>query len=127
MSALRRHGRAILTMKFPVRVAVLLSTVSFSVPVHAQTVFEPHTVAYSLCVTNETKKLALVSPEIAKDAIIERAFAACGEEEAEARRSLAAKGVSESAIEERFSRTKKFIRLTAPDDIDRQRVNRVPR
>lgn len=39
---------------------------------HAQTAFEPHTVAYILCVTNETKKLALVSPEIAKDAIIQR-------------------------------------------------------
>ncbi len=114
-------------MKFTACAAALLGVISFSVSVHAQTAFEPYTVAYSLCVTNETKKLALVTPEIAKDAIIARAFAACGEEEAEARRSLAAKGVSERAIEERFSQTKKFIRLTAPDDIDRQRVNRVPR
>lgn len=114
-------------MKFMACAAALLGTISFAAPVQAQTAFEPHTVAYSLCVTNETKKLALVTPEIVKDAIIARAFAACGDEEAEARRSLATKGMSESAIEERFSRTKKFIRLTAPDDIDRQRVNRVPR
>lgn len=96
-------------------------------PVRAQTAFEPYTVAYALCVTNEMKKLALVVPRIPKEAVIGRAFAACGDEEATGRRSLAAQGVSESAIEERFAQTKKFILLTAPDDIDRQRVNRVPR
>jgi len=94
---------------------------------YAQTAFEPHTVAYSLCVTSETKRLALATPQIAKDAIVEKAFAACGGEEADARRMLAEKGVSAAAIEERLSQTKKFIRLTAPDDIDRQRVNRIPR
>lgn len=114
-------------MKLTACAAALLGAISFPVPAQAQTAFEPHTVAYALCVTNEIKKLALAMPEIAKDAIIESAFAACGSEEAEARRLLAEKGVSAHAIEARLSQTKKFIRLTAPDDIDRQRVNRVPR
>ncbi len=109
------------------RVAALLAALSFSFPVQAQTAFEPHTVAYSLCFTSEIKKLALVTPEIAKDAIVERAFAACDDEEEKARRSLAEKGVDESAIAARLLQTRKFLRLTAPDDIDRQRVNRVPR
>lgn len=114
-------------MRFAWSATALAVAISFAVPVRAQTAFEPHTVAYALCVTTEIKQLALATPEIAKQAIIERAFAACGDEEAEAKRWLAAKGVSESAIGERLSQTKKFILLTAPDDIDRQRVNRVPR
>lgn len=97
------------------------------VSAHAQTAFEPHTVAYVLCVTNETKKLALAIPEIAKDAIIERAFSACRDEEVSGRKLLSEKGASAAAIDERFDRVKKFVRLTAPDDIDRQRINRVPR
>lgn len=94
---------------------------------HAQTAFEPHTVAYVMCVTNETKKLALVSPEIAKDAIIQRAFGACSSDEMAARKSLEKIGTGEAAINERISSTKQFICLTAPDDIDRQRANRIPR
>ncbi|MBX3512613.1 MAG: hypothetical protein KIT15_00675 [Xanthobacteraceae bacterium] len=94
---------------------------------HAQTAFEPHTVAYVLCVTNETKKLALAIPEIAKDSIIERAFGACKDEEASGRKLLSEKGVSAAAIDERFARVKKFVRLSALDDIDRQRANRIPR
>jgi hypothetical protein len=105
----------------------LLAGCFFAPAAQAQTAFEPHTVAYALCVTGETKKLALMTPELAKDAIIERAFGACDGEETLARQALAGKGVSASAIEERFAQTKKFIRVTAPDDIDRQRINRVPR
>lgn len=127
MPALRRHRRAVLSLKRAACGIALLGTISCSAPVRAQTAFEPYTVAYSLCVTNETKTLALVRPEIAAEAILARAFAACADEEAAARRGLAAKGVSARAIEERLSQTKKFIRLTAPADIDRQRVNRVPR
>ena len=97
------------------------------VPAQAQTAVEPHTVAYVLCVTNETKKLALAIPEIAKDAIVERAFGACRHEEASGRKLLSETGASAAAIDERFARVKKFIRLSAPDDIDRQRVNRIPR
>jgi hypothetical protein len=125
--ALRRHGRAVLSAGFSISAGVLLSAIFFVTSVHAQTAFEPHTVAYALCVTSETKRLALVTPDLAKDAIIERAFGACNGEEAAARQSLAEKGISATAIEERFAQTKKFIRVTAPDDIDRQRINRVPR
>ncbi|MBX3507056.1 MAG: hypothetical protein KF895_16380 [Parvibaculum sp.] len=103
--------------------AMLVSSVS----AHAQTAFEPHTVAYVLCVSNATKKLALAIPEIAKDSIIERAFGACSSDEMAARKSLAKIGTGEAAINERISSTKQFIRLTAPDDIDRQRANRIPR
>jgi hypothetical protein len=110
-------------IRFAFTAAILLPAVL----VQAQTAFEPHTVAYALCVTNETKKLAQVTPEIAKDLIIERAFAACKDEETGGKKILADKGMSASAIDERFAQVKKFIRLTAPDDIDRQRVNRVPR
>jgi hypothetical protein len=125
--ALRRHGRAVLSTGFATGAGVLLSTIFLITPAPAQTAFEPHTVAYALCVTRETKKLALITPELPKDAIIERAFRACDGEEAAARQSLAEKGISAAAIEERLAQTKKFIRVTAPDDIDRQRINRVPR
>lgn len=106
---------------------VFLATLLFSSGARAQGVFDPGSVAYVLCVTDETKRLALVAPPVAKEVIIERAFGACGDVEAQARKSLAEKGVSASAIDERIAQTKKFIRLTAPDDIDRQRVNKVPR
>jgi hypothetical protein len=125
--ALRRHGRAVLSAGLATRGGVLLAAIFLITSAHAQTAFEPHTVAYALCVTSETKRLALMTPELPKDAIIERAFGACDGEEAAARQSLAEKGVSAAAIEERFAQTKKFIRVTAPDDIDRQRINRVPR
>jgi hypothetical protein len=117
-----------LTIYTATRVSFVISVaLLFPIPLSAQTAFEPHTVAYALCVTTETKRLALVTPDLAKDAIIERAFGACDGEEVAARQSLAEKGISATAIEERFAQTKKFIRVTAPDDIDRQRINRVPR
>lgn len=106
---------------------VLLAALSFSSGARAQGAFDPVSVAYVLCVTDETKKLALVAPPIATEVVIERAFGACGGVEAKARKALAEKGVSAGAIDERIMQMKKFIRLTAPDDIGRFRVNKVPR
>jgi len=106
---------------------ILLAALLFSSGVRAQSAFDPMSVAYVLCVTSETKKLALVTPPVAKEVIIERAFGACDDAEAQARKSLAEKGVSGSVIDERIAQTKKFIRLTAPDDVDRFRVNARPR
>ena len=83
--------------------------------------------AYVLCITNETKRLALVNPPVAKDTIVEQSFRACGEEEKQIKTSLAQKGMSAAAVEERLGRIQKFIRQTAPDDIERFRINRVPR
>jgi hypothetical protein len=108
-------------------IAALLTAFFFSMPAQAQTAFDPHTVSYVLCVTNETRKLALATPQIEKNAIIERSFAACGDAEAEARKALADQGISKTALDERFGIIKKFIRQTAEDDIDRLRINRVPR
>ncbi len=107
-----------------IRFALILLTASLSSsPSHAQTAFDPGSLAYVLCVTNETKKLALEMPPIAKDVVIERAFGACGDLEAAARKSLGEKGATPGEIDDRLSQTKKFIRQNAPDDIDRFRVN----
>jgi hypothetical protein len=106
---------------------VLLAALLFSSAARAQSAFDPVSVAYVLCVTDETKKLALVAPPIAKEVIIERAFGACGDVEAQARKSFAEKGASAGVIDERITQMKKLIRLTAPDDVDRFRVNKVPR
>jgi len=104
--------------------AVLLLSLK---PAHAQTAFDPHTVAYVICVTGETKKLALVTPEIEKSAIISRAFDACGDVESGTRKALREQGASDAALDQRFAQIRKFIEQTAQDDIDRQRINRVPR
>ncbi len=109
------------------RIVFVLLAAAFANPAHAQTAFEPHTVAYSLCVTNEIKQLSLATPEIAKDAIIGRAFVFCREEELEGKKLLAEKGMSAAAIEDRFAQVKRFIRQTAADDIDRFRIHRIPR
>lgn len=93
----------------------------------AQTPFDPHTVAYVLCVTSETKTLALAVPALEKDTIVTRAFTGCNDVEAEARKALAVQGMNDEALDQRFLQIRKFIRQTAEDDIDRQRVNRVPR
>lgn len=93
----------------------------------AQSPFDPHTVAYVLCVTSETKTLALATPALEKDTIITRAFDGCRDVEAQTRKALAAQGMNGEALDQRFLQIRKFIRQTAEDDIDRQRVNRVPR
>jgi hypothetical protein len=106
---------------------VLLAALAGAPAAKAQNAFDPSTVAYVLCVTNETKKLALVMPQIEKNAIVERAFAACADTEREARKMLAGQGANQAALDERFAVIRKFIRQTAEDDIDRLRINRVPR
>lgn len=123
MPALRRHRRAILTGRLARRAALLLAALSFPVPAYAQSPFDPNAVAYVLCVTNETKRLALLIPPIPKNDVIERAFGACGDDEAMLRQSLAAQNFSEAAAGERIANTKKFIRQNAPDDIERLRAN----
>lgn len=108
-------------------VLALLALASFASPAKAQSAFDPEPVAYVLCVTNETKKRALIIPPIAKDVIVAQAFAACSEDEALLKKSLAEKGAVPSAIDARLAQIKIFIRQTAEDDIDRFRVNARPR
>jgi hypothetical protein len=125
--ALRRHGQAVLVPAIPRFVFALVAVAALAHPARAQSAFEPHTVAYSICVTNEIKQLALATPEIAKDTIIGRAFVFCREEELEGKKLLAERGLDGAAIEERFAQVKRFLRQTAPDDIERFRVHRIPR
>jgi hypothetical protein len=116
-----------LSAKIALWAAFLFAAFLASLPAHAQSAFEPHTVAYVLCVTNETKKLALVTPHMEKKAIVENAFGACGNAENDTRTALAAQGVSKAALDERFVQIKKIIRQTAEDDIDRYRISARPR
>jgi len=108
-------------------VLVLLAAFAGASAANAQSAFDPSTVAYVLCMTNETKKLALAMPQIEKPVIVERAFTACEDAERDARKMLAGQGVNKAALDERFAVIRKFIRQTAEDDIDRLRINRVPR
>jgi hypothetical protein len=127
MPALRRHGRAILNINFITRAALLLAAISHASAAKAQSAFDPEPVSYVLCVTNAMKRLALETPPIATDAIVERTFRACGEDETQLRKSLAGKGVAANVIEDRLALIKKFIRQTLPDDIERFRANVRPR
>ena len=102
---------------------VLIAALSFAPSARAQGPFDPPTVAYVLCVTSSTKQIALETPPVAKDVLIERAFKSCGDMESATRKSLFELGFTQSAIDERFATIKKFIRQTAQDDIDRQRAN----
>jgi hypothetical protein len=104
-----------------------LAVFFFQSSASAQSAFDPEPMAYVLCVSNETKRLALVMPPVAKETVADQAFRACAGDEAELRKSLAAKGVMQSEADARVSQIQKFIRLTAPDDVERQRANRVPR
>lgn len=108
-------------------ILALLALASFAAPAKAQSAFDPEPVAYVLCVTNETKKRALINPPIAKGAIVAQAFAACSADEAQLKKALMDKGVAASAVDTRLAQIKKFIRQTAEDDIDRFRVNARPR
>lgn len=124
MPALWRYRRSVLRADLRnCSALVLLAAIALASPAKAQTAFDPASVAYVLCVTNETKKLALMMPPIAKAAVIEQAFHACGEGEARLRHSLAEKGVAADAADERLWQIKKFIRQSAPDDIERLRAN----
>jgi len=106
---------------------ILLAAFALPSAAPAQTPFDSEPVAYALCVTNEMKRFALQNPPLAKDAIVERSFAACVEDETAFRKSLAEKGVAPGVAEERIAKVRKFIQVAAPDDIDRFRINRVPR
>lgn len=113
---------------FGVRLAAFTGSLLASLSsLSAQPLFDPNTVAYVLCVTNETKRLALVVPELEKREILDRAFAGCRDVEARTRKALTEQGAAADALEQRFAQISKFIRQTAEDDIDRLRINRVPR
>jgi hypothetical protein len=107
-------------------VFVLLAALLFSPAANAQGAFDPPVMAYVLCVTDETKKLALEMPPRDKAQVIENALSACGDLEAQSRKSLSDHGLGLAAIEQRLAQLKKFLRQTAQDDIDRFRVNRTP-
>lgn len=107
--------------------SLVLFSVFFSAPAHTQGMFDPATAAYALCVTHATKQLAVSSPRLTKDEVIGEAFRGCGDTEKEVRTSLTKSGVTAGAIEDRLQTLKKFIRLNAPDDIDRYRANEKPR
>ena len=69
--------------------AALLSTAA-----HTQSAFDPEPMAYVLCITNETKRLALVNPPVAKDTIVEQSFRACGEEEKQIEKLVAERPIA---------------------------------
>ena len=98
-----------------IRFALLSIALLVSSAAQAQGPFDPPSVAYVLCVSNEMKKLALQNPPLEKDSVIERAFGACGSEAADIKSS------------DRLSQIQKFIRQTAQDEIDRVRANQRPR
>lgn len=106
---------------------ILLAAFALPSAASAQTPFDPEPVAYALCITNEMKRLALQNPPLGKDAIVAQSFGACVEDETTFRKSLAEKGMAPGAAEERLAKVRKFIQVTASDDIDRFRINRVPR
>ncbi|HMN52362.1 MAG: hypothetical protein KF794_13920 [Xanthobacteraceae bacterium] len=110
------------------RVLFILLAVSFvSRAASAQSAFEPASVTYVVCVTSETKKLALRVPPLAKDGVIEQAFAACVAEEKELRKLLMEKGATNAGADMQLSQIRKFIAQSAHVDIDRVRANIKPR
>ncbi len=106
---------------------ILLAIPFVSFAASAQAAFEPASVAYVVCITAETKKLALREPPLAKDAVIEQAFDACATEEKELRKLLAEKGATAASADMQLSQIRKFITQNARDDIDRVRANVKPR
>ena len=122
LRAPRQKANSMMVRSALILVAALLSATA----TQAQGVFDPASVAYVLCVTDEAKKLALKVPPLSDDAIFDQAFNACSDQAGLLRQSLAERNLTKAAIDERFSQIRKFMRHAVQSDIGRVRSNTVP-